>query len=120
MVVGYIQVRWVHLSAPWGLSSSSVLVSFGRAFEVREFIRARQGGRRVHYVSLSSFGGRSGLMRACPGGRWVHSGSHLGSLGSLVRALGVFGFIKFRLVYSGAHWGSLGSFRRALGVDGFI
>ena len=58
---------------------------------------------------------RAGLFEFI-GGRWVHSGSRLVSLGS-------FGVVVFTRVHAGGRWvhpGSLGSLRFALGVIWFI
>ena len=59
-------------------------------------------------------------MPACPGGRWVLYGPNCWPLVSIGRALGIFGFIRFRLVHSGAPWRSSGSFGLALAVVGYI
>ena len=56
------------------------------------------------------------VLRACPGGRWVHSGSPWGSSGSFefVR------FVRARLGSCRVHLDSWGSFKRDMRVVGFI
>ena len=73
-VVGFILGRWVHSVSPWGS-----LCSFG----ITGITRVCLGDVRFTWVR--------------PGGRCVHPGS----LGSLVFALGVVGFIWCRWVHAG-------------------
>ena len=66
-MVGFIQVRWVDLATPLGLSGSFGFVGF---------VRARLCGRWAHLGSLGSFGRALVVVvfiRAQPVCRWVHS-----------------------------------------------
>ena len=96
--VGFILGRLIHSSAPWESLGSSWVAGFsrvrpGRSLEcllgVVVFIRGRWVHSRTPWGSLGSSGVVS-FTHVCPLGRWVYPTS----LGSLMCALWVFGFVR--------------------------
>ena len=105
-VVGFIGGDLVHSSVPCSLSGS---------FGVVVFIGMPPWCRRVHSVSLGSFGCALGVVGLI-WRHWVHSGAPWVLSGSF----GVVGFIQVRPGGCRIHSGALGLFGCAFGVVGFI
>ena len=116
-----MRVRWVHSVSRWGSLRSSGVVGF---------TRVRTAARSVHpgslwftSVRLGCLFGSSRVVRftlvrvvGFIRGRWVHSGSPWGSLGSSW----VVGFTRVRYLGRWVHPGLLDSLGITLGVFGFI